>query len=173
MEPRLGETIYVDFQTYSPETGSAADATGTPTAKVYEDGDDTPILAPTVVKRAGTTGEYFVPIACTEDNDFEADRSYNVVVTATVGGVNAPHGLARFQVRDDASLTSFLSALVPIRNQDAVTAPTLGDALLGAWCEAFGKEFVQGRLRVKRRPDSTAPVRTFTLNSATNPTARS
>lgn len=174
MIPYLGETIVLDLPPLvHPVTKVASDADSTPTAEVYEDADDTPILAPTVVKRAGTTGRYRVAIACTGGNGFEAGRTYNVYATATVAGTTGSARLGGFQVRDDASASGLMSAPVTIRNQDAVTAPTIADALLGAWCEAFGKEFVSGRLRVKRRPDSSAPVRTFALNSATNPTSRS
>lgn len=174
VQPYLGETIVLDLPpTHDPATGSVSDADGTPVCKVFEDAIDSAILTPSVVKRTGETGDYRVSIACTEGNGFEAGKSYNVVASATVGGVSAKVKLATFQIREDASPAGFLSALVPIRNQDDVTAPTLGDALLGAWCEAFGREFISGKSQVKRRPDSSAPVRTFTLNSATNPTSRS
>lgn len=65
--------------------------------------------------------------------------------------------------------------LVPVRNQDAITAPNVGDALLGAWSEAFGKQSVAGTAFVKRTPDNAAALRTFTLTidaTTGKPTAR-
>ena len=103
MNPILAETIYVDFVTSSPTTGAATDADSTPTCEVFEDAGDTAILSPTVVKRTGKTGNYRVPVACTSANGFEVGKSYNVVVSATVGGVAAKAVAQSFQVRDVAA----------------------------------------------------------------------
>lgn len=106
MSPKLEETIYVDFIT-SASTGAAADADSTPTCEVFEDATDTAILSPTVTKRTSKTGNYRIPIACTAANGFETGKSYNVVASATVGGVAAKAVVARFMMRtrsiDDAS----------------------------------------------------------------------
>lgn len=99
MTPKLEETIFLDFITSDPTTGAAADADPLPTCKVREDGTDSPIATPVVVKRGGTVGEYYVPVACTDANGFEANKSYNVLVMATVGGVAAKAKLASFLVR--------------------------------------------------------------------------
>ena len=105
MNPKLEETIYKDFIT-SSSTGAAADADSLPTAEVFEDATDTPIVTPTVTKRTGRTGNYRVSIACLAASGFEAGKSYNVVVSATVGGQAAKAVLLSFQVRaasvDDA-----------------------------------------------------------------------
>lgn len=98
MEPKLDETIYVDFIT-SAADGSAADADSLPTAEVFENATDTTVAALTVTKRTSKTGNYRLPIACTTANGFEVDKSYNVVASATVGGVAAKAVVARFQVR--------------------------------------------------------------------------
>jgi hypothetical protein len=99
MNPELAETIYADFITSSPTTGAAVDADATPTCEVFEDATDTAILSPTVTKRTGKTGNYRIPIACTAANGFEAGKSYNVVVSATVGAVAAKAIVQTFQVR--------------------------------------------------------------------------
>lgn len=107
MNPSLEETITIDFVTSSPTTGAATDADTTPTAEVFEDATDTAIITPTVVKRTGKTGNYRVPVACTAANGFEAAKSYNVVVAATVGAVAAKAVIRTFQMRtrdiDDVS----------------------------------------------------------------------
>lgn len=99
MNPKLTETIYVDFITSSPTTGAAIDADSLPTAEVFEDATDTAILSPTIVKRTGKTGNYRVPVVCTAANGFEAAKSYNVVVSATVGAVAAKAVIRTFQMR--------------------------------------------------------------------------
>lgn len=98
MTPILEETIYVDFIT-SSSTGAAADADTTPTAEVFEDATDTTVYALTVTKRTSKTGNYRIAIACTAANGFEAGKSYNVVASATVGGIAAKAVVGRFQVR--------------------------------------------------------------------------
>lgn len=99
MNPKLEETIVVDFTTHSPTTGGVSDADATPTAEVFEDSSDTAILTPTVVKRTGKTGNYRVSIACTAANGFETGKSYNVVASATVGAVTGKGVVRSFQLR--------------------------------------------------------------------------
>jgi hypothetical protein len=101
MTPSIAETIYADFITSSPTTGAAADADSLPTCEVFEDASDTSIFSPTVVKRTGKTGNYRVPVVCTAANGFEAAKSYNVVVSAIVGGVAAKAIVQTFQIRND------------------------------------------------------------------------
>lgn len=100
--PKLEETIIVDFITSSPTTGAATDADSTPTCAVYEDTTDTAILTPTVVKRTSLTGNYRVPVVCTAANGFEATKSYSVVISATVGSVAAKAIAANFMMRTRA-----------------------------------------------------------------------
>ncbi len=40
-----------------------------------------------------------MPVACTAANGFEADKSYNVIVSATIGGIAAKAKVGSFQVR--------------------------------------------------------------------------
>lgn len=107
MQPILGETIIVDFIT-SSATGAAADADSAPTCEVFEDATDTAIVTPTVTKRTGKTGNYRIPIVCTAGNGFEAGKSYNVNVSATIGGVAAKATVKSFILRansTDSALT--------------------------------------------------------------------
>jgi hypothetical protein len=53
------------------------------------------------------------------------------------------------------------------------TAQTLGDALNAARAQGFGKWVVSGKTLNLYAPDGTTIVRSFTLNSATEPTSRS
>jgi hypothetical protein len=116
MNPELEETIYCDFITSSPTTGAATDADSTPTCEVFEDATDTAILSPTVVKRTGKTGNYRVPVVCSAANGFEAAKSYNVVVAATVGAVAAKAVVQTFQMRTNGAddlATSILTRATP------------------------------------------------------------
>ncbi len=106
VNPKLEATFYADFIT-STSAGAATDADSTPTCEIFEDDTDVAILSPTVVKRTSKTGNYRIPVACTAANGFEAGKSYNVIASATIGGVAAKAKVATFQVRarsiDDAS----------------------------------------------------------------------
>ena len=122
MNPKLEETIYVDFITSSPTTGAATDADSTPSCEVFEDANDTGIITPTPVRRTGKTGDYRVQIDCTAANGFETAKSYNVVISATVGGIAAKSVISSFQMRtrciDDVmptftQPTGFLAATFP------------------------------------------------------------
>ena len=97
MNPKLGETIYLDFIT-SDDTGAATDADALPTCKVFKNATDAPILTPAVTKRVGETGNYRVAVACTADNGFEERKSYSVVIAATVGGIAAKAVIGNFQL---------------------------------------------------------------------------
>jgi hypothetical protein len=85
MNVRLGQTIYLDFVT-NTVAGAESDADLTPTCEVFEETNDTAILSPTPVKRAGKTGQYRVPVAVTAANGFDAGKSYAVTFRAVVGG---------------------------------------------------------------------------------------
>lgn len=127
MNPKLEETIFLDFIT-SASTGAAADADSTPTCEVFEDANDTAILSPTVVKRTSKTGNYRVSIACTAANGFEAAKSYNAVISATIGAIAAKAVLGSWQMRtrsvDDVLATAGYTA-PPSDYQQRAVAVTL------------------------------------------------
>jgi len=114
MNPKLEETVVLDFTTHNPSTGAVADADSTPTVEVFEDANDTPILTPTPTKRTAKTGNYRVSVACTAANGFEAGKSYNVVVTATVATVTGKAPIKSLLMRtrgvDDVLPTSSYTA---------------------------------------------------------------
>jgi hypothetical protein len=129
MIPKLEETICCDFITSSPTTGAAADADSLPTCEVFEDTTDTAILTPTVASRTGKTGNYRISIACTAANGFEAGKSYNIVVSATVGGVAAKAVVQRMQVRtqslDSVADAVWAKTMTELSAVPGVTASTL------------------------------------------------
>jgi hypothetical protein len=137
MTPTLEETIHLDFIT-SSSTGAAADADSTPTCEVFEDATDTAILSPAVTKRASKTGNYRVPVACTAGNGFEAGKTYNVIASATIGGVAAKCKIGTFQVRarsaDDGMTLADGAITTAAIADDAIT-----DAKIAVPAEAAGR----------------------------------
>lgn len=76
-----------DVVTHDPDTGSVHDADSVPVYDVFEDANDTPILsAQATTKRTSKTGNYRGTFTVSAANGFEADKSYNVVASATVTG---------------------------------------------------------------------------------------
>jgi hypothetical protein len=70
----------------------------------------------------------------------------------------------------DLEATSYLdmTQAVPTSN----TAETVGDALNAARAQGFGKWVISGTTLTLYANDGTTSVKSFTLNSATNPTSR-
>ena len=98
MSYKLDESITLDFTTSNPITGQVQDADIIPTAQVFENTIDVPILTPAVVKRATLTGDYRLTFLTSAANGFEVDKSYNVIVEATVAGVTAKARIASFNL---------------------------------------------------------------------------
>ena len=70
----------------------------------------------------------------------------------------------------DLEATTYLdlTQAIPISN----TAETIGDALNAARAQGFGKWVISGTTLTLYANDGTTSVKSFTLNSATNPTSR-
>jgi hypothetical protein len=98
MTKTLGDSIFIDFITSNPNTGSVQDADALPTCEVFEDAYDTAIVSPTVVKRTNKTGNYRINIQITDGNGFEMNKSYNVIVSATVNGIASKGVVGSFDV---------------------------------------------------------------------------
>ncbi len=94
----LGDAITLDFTTSDPATGEVSDADATPTYEVFEDDNDTAILSGDAVKRTGKTGDYRVTFTASTANGFAVGSSYNVIVSATVGGVAAKSRIGAFRL---------------------------------------------------------------------------
>lgn len=70
----------------------------------------------------------------------------------------------------DLEATSYLDTTQAIPTSN--TAETIGDALNAARAQGFGKWVISGTSLTLYANDGTTAVRTFTLNSASNPTSR-
>ena len=101
MEPKLTETIYLDFIT-SDTTGATADADELPTYEVFENATDTALTVSggTLAKRTDKTGNYRITLPVTAANGFEVDKTYNVVASAVIDELEVKAVVGTFQVRD-------------------------------------------------------------------------
>lgn len=137
MNPSLEETITFDFITSSPTTGAVADADSTPTFEVFEDATDTALTltGSTIAKRTSKTGNYRARFAIAASDGFEAGKSYNVVASATVGGVAGKAVIGRFQARtrdvDDTATQTSVDDL-PTNAELATSQAAADDATLAA-----------------------------------------
>ncbi len=138
MNPSLEETVTFDFITSSPTTGAAADADSTPSFEVFENVTDTALTlsGATIAKRTSKTGNYRATFTVAAADGFEAGKSYNVVASATVGGVAGKAVVGRFvaRTRDTDDLmatytqpTGFLAATFPgtVASTTNITAGTI------------------------------------------------
>jgi len=98
MARKLGESITLDLTTHNPTTGQMQDTDVLPTSQVFEDATDIAILTPAVTKRVGLTGDYRLTFVASAANGFEVDKSYNVIVEATVEGITAKATLESFNL---------------------------------------------------------------------------
>jgi len=120
MNVLLGRTIYKDFVCHT-SAGAISDADVTPTVEVFENDTDTTVYSLTAVKRTGKTGNYRVAIAVTAVNGFEIGKSYNVIASATVGGVASKAVIASFMVEN---IISKSGAVVADGSNSATTFKT-------------------------------------------------
>ena len=99
----LGRTVYFDFVCHTT-AGAVSDADSTPTVEVFEDSTDATVYSLTATKRTGKTGNYRVPVAVTAANGFEIGKSYNIIASATVGGVSSKAVIGNFVIENIAFL---------------------------------------------------------------------
>lgn len=85
----IDDTCTFKCDTHDVSTQAAADADSAPTYRVYEDETATPILTGTMalLDDANTVGQYSEQITLSAANGFEQGKSYNIRISATVGGV--------------------------------------------------------------------------------------
>ncbi|VAX15360.1 hypothetical protein MNBD_NITROSPINAE04-1962 [hydrothermal vent metagenome] len=85
---KIDDFYTFSVNTHNPSTGAATDADSAPTYRVYEDETATPILTGSMalLDSTNTTGFYSEQIQLTAANGFEEGKSYNIYITATVGG---------------------------------------------------------------------------------------
>lgn len=86
---KIDDLLTFVCNTHTPSTGAATDADSAPSYRVYEDETGTPILTGTMALLDGsnTAGFYSEQITLSAANGLEKGKSYNIYISATVGGV--------------------------------------------------------------------------------------
>jgi hypothetical protein len=86
---KIDDLVTFTVNTHNPSTGAAADADAVPAYRVYEDETGTAILSGNMAKLddANTLGFYSEQITLSAANGFEKGKSYNIYISAAVGGV--------------------------------------------------------------------------------------
>lgn len=106
---KIDDLVTFSVTTHTASTGAATDADSVPSYRVYEDETGTAILTGNMAKLddANTTGFYSEQITLSAANGFEKGKSYNIIVSATVGGI-AGNTLRTFQLEAevDANVVS-------------------------------------------------------------------
>lgn len=98
MDIPLDEVIHFDGIS-SSSTGAAADADSTPTFAVYEESTDTDIgVGGNMTKRTSLTGNYRGSFTASAANGFEVGKWYNVIGSATIGGIATKGVLKSFRI---------------------------------------------------------------------------
>ncbi len=85
---KIDDNLTFAVNTHTPSTGAATDADAVPAYRVYEDETATPIVTGNMalLDSANTAGFYSEQIALSAANGFEKGKSYNIYVSAAVGG---------------------------------------------------------------------------------------
>ena len=88
-EIKLGTDGVFTVNTHDPATAESIDADSVPTYRVYEEETETPILTGSMAKLddANTIGFYSESIAVTTGTGFESNKTYNIMIHATVVGI--------------------------------------------------------------------------------------
>lgn len=131
----LENNLTFTITTHDPDTGAVTDADSAPAYRVYEDETSTAILTGTMAKLddSNTTGFYSEQIACTAANGFEAGKSYNIYIVATVDSdtgaisygftvlTNAPISAATIWAYASRTLTQAAASVESAVSGDEVT----------------------------------------------------
>jgi hypothetical protein len=85
----IDEVVHFDITTHHPTTSAATNADSTPSFDVFEEANDTPILAAQSFTSRSITGLYRGTFTASVANGFEAGKWYSVVASATVNAIAA------------------------------------------------------------------------------------
>jgi len=176
----LGNNLTFTITTHDPDTGELTDADAAPTYRVYEDETAVAILTGTMstLDTANTTGFYGEQIACTAGNGFEAGKSYNIYIEATVdadtGGISygftvfsaAPLTAAETQSEVDDALNTQLADSIPADG----TRPTLRQAIYMV-VQYLNERAVSGTTVTVKKVDGSTSLYTLTIDDSSDPTS--
>lgn len=98
---QLNDVYYKDFVVSDPATGEAIAADAAPSIEVFEDGGTAAMETATAAERDPgiTDGQYTFSLTLSAANGFENGKTYNVHVSAVVGGVTGKAVLDTFVIK--------------------------------------------------------------------------
>lgn len=121
---KLNDLLTFVCNTHTPSTGAATDADANPGYAVFEDETTAPIITGSMAKLgdAHTLGFYSEQLTLSAANGLEKGKSYNIYISATVGGIvgTTSHNF-QMEAEVDANTVS-----VPV-TAGMVTGSVLGD----------------------------------------------
>jgi hypothetical protein len=97
---RLGETFRFGATVHNPSGGAIINADETPRWFVYEEANDTPIIAGDFTLRTGAVGRYRGTFAASTANGFDTQSYYEVHASGKVNGIVGFDILSSFVVDD-------------------------------------------------------------------------
>jgi hypothetical protein len=108
-----GEPLIFSVCVHDPDTAALTDAT--PSYRIYEATTGTPVATGTMSKLddANTVGFYATSLTCSTANGYEAGKTYTILVTASVGGVDGGISYG-FTVQENPALASELAKVTSI-----------------------------------------------------------
>lgn len=163
MNMLLGRTFIKDFICHTT-AGQVSDADSLPTAEVFEDESDTSIYTPTVSKRTSKTGDYRVAVPLLLANGFEVGKCYNIIVTATVGGITSKAVIGTFTIEN----IIYSSGVVSTGSTATAIVTTLAETATDCFKDAL-LLFTSGNLRnqVKKISAYNGTSKTLTTGAFT------
>ena len=124
---KIDDALTFVANTHAPTTGAATDADAVPSYRVYEDETAGPIITGSMalLDTANTAGFYSEQITLSVANGLEKGKSYNVYISATVGGVvgTISHNF-QIEAEVDSNVNSGLVTLAAVTHSGA-TIPTV------------------------------------------------
>lgn len=157
------QTFWLYFVVENPTTKAATDADALPTATLYRNGAADASVVLTVAKPA--TGLYSVTGAIPVG--YNPDDQLSIVASYAVSAVARKQIVMNDQIVSDRTK---LDLTQPIPNSN--TAQTVGDALLAARAQGFGKWIKSGTTLNLYAPDGSTIIRSFVLDDPDFPTQR-
>lgn len=97
MDIPLDEVVHFEGIS-SGATGVAVDADSTPTWEIFEEDTDTAIRSGNFAKRTSKTGDYRGSDTCSAANGYDVGKWYNVVGSATIGGIACKGIIKSFRI---------------------------------------------------------------------------
>jgi hypothetical protein len=158
MTTRYIDDVVTFYAQFVDPSGTATDATGSPTYRVYEETTGTAILNGTMALQddANTTGFYSAQITASAANGFEANKTYCIRAAATVSAIDQAGIVERFVIRP-AIASDVWGAT---RTQATTLTPTTYGPMLDLLLKYFTNRYVKSGSTVALYNDANTSMGT-------------